>query len=139
MMNPENQNRKWYIFDAKDEVLGRLSTQAANILRGKGKTDFSNNGDCGDYVVIINAEKIVLTGNKEEQKRYYKHTGYIGNLKTKTVSELRDKYPTEIIKHSVLGMLPKNKLQDRFMKRLKVYAGKEHPHQNVKFINQKDN
>ncbi len=135
-MKTNNQNREWFIYDAKSEVLGRLSTKIADLLRGKKKVSFINNADEGDYVVIINAEKIVLTGKKEEQKRYYKHTGYIGNLKTKTVPELREKTPEKIIENSVYGMLPKNKLRDQFMKRLKVYAGKDHPHQNVKFINQ---
>jgi len=135
-MTTDNQNRKWYIFDAKDEILGRLSTKTADLLRGKKKVSFANNIDEGDYVVIVNAEKIILTGKKEEQKRYYKHTGYIGNLKTKTVPELRVKNPGKIIENSVYGMLPKNKLRDQFMKRLKVYAGKEHPHKNIKFINQ---
>jgi len=135
-MTINNQNREWYIFDAKNEVLGRLSTKVADILRGKKKVSFANNTDDGDYVVIVNADKIVLTGKKEEQKRYYKHTGYIGNLKTYTVPELRAKKPTKIIENSVYGMLPKNKLRDDFMKRLKVYAGKDHPHVNIKFINQ---
>lgn len=134
-MITSNQNRQWYKYDAKNEVLGRLSTKIADILRGKKKVSFANNADGGDYVVVLNAEKIVLTGNKEDQKRYYKHTGYIGNLKTKTVPELRAKTPEKIIEHSVFGMLPKNKLRDQFMKRLKVYAGKDHPHKNIKFIN----
>ena len=131
-----NNERKWFIFDAENKVLGRLSTEIATLLRGKNKVDFMNHKDGGDYVVVINAEKVVLTGHKEDQKRYYKHTSYIGNLKTKTVPELRAKNPEFIIEHSVLGMLPKNKLQDEFMKRLKIYKGNSHPHQNIKFANQ---
>lgn len=129
------QNREWYIFDAKKKILGRLSTQVADILRGKQKVDFDNAVDSGDCVVIINAEKIELTGNKEESKRYYKHTGYIGNLKTTTVPELRKNKPEQILKHAIYGMLPKNTLRDKKIKRLKIYAGEDHPHQNVKFVN----
>ena len=131
------QNREWYIFDAKEKILGRLSTEVADILRGKKKVDFDKAVDSGDCVVIINAEKIVLTGNKEESKRYYKHTGYIGNLKTFTVPELRKTKPEQILKHAIYGMLPKNTLRDQKIKRLKIYAGTTHPHQNIKFINSK--
>ena len=132
----DNENRNWYIFDAKDQILGRLSTQIADLLRGKKKTNFAPNADNGDYVVVVNAEKVVLSGHKEEQKRYYRHTGYLGNLKTFTVPELRKDKPEEILLHSVKGMLPKNKLNDLFMARLKVYAGSKHPHVNIKFKNQ---
>lgn len=133
----QKTEKKWYLFDAKDMVLGRLATEAADILRGKKKVEFVNHLDCGDYVVIVNAEDVVLTGNKEDQKRYYKHTGYIGNLKTYTVPELRAKNPEKIIENAVFGMLPKNKLRDLFMARLKVYKGSKHPHVNVKFVNEK--
>jgi large subunit ribosomal protein L13 len=136
MQNSITQNRDWYIFDAEDLVLGRLSTEIADLLRGKKKISFRNNLDVGDFVVVINAEKIVLTGKKEEQKNYYHHTGYIGNLKTVSLSELREKHPEEIIKRAVSGMLPKNKLKKDFLQRLKVYAGKNHPHQNAKFVNE---
>lgn len=139
MTNNETNNRNWYLFDANKKVLGRLSTEIADLLRGKKKTCFANYKDCGDYVVVVNAEKVLLTGKKEEQKRYYKHTGYLGNLKTFTVPELREKKPEEIISHAVAGMLPKNKLQDIFLSRLKIYAGSSHPHQNIKFNNHKDN
>jgi len=138
MTNIQNENRKWYLFDANNDILGRLSTKIADTLRGKKKTNFAMNLDNGDYVVVVNCEKIKLTGKKEEQKRYYKHTGYIGNLKTKTVSELREKSPEKIIYNAVYGMLPNNKLRDEFLSRLKIYKGSKHPHQNVKFINQKD-
>ncbi len=132
----QNDNKNWYIFDAKDQILGRLSTQIADLLRGKKKANFAPNADNGDYVVVINAEKVVLTGRKEDQKRYYRHTGYLGNLKTFTVPELREKNPEQILIHSVKGMLPKNKLNDIFMSRFKVYAGGKHPHVNIKFKNQ---
>ena len=133
--NIKNEDRVWFFFDAKEKVLGRLATEVATILRGKNKVEFANNIDCGDYVVIVNAEDIILTGKKEEQKRYYKHTGYIGNLKTFTVPELRKNKPEEILKHAIAGMLPKNKLQDDFMNRLKIYSGSKHPHVNIKFVN----
>lgn len=129
-------SRLWYLIDADDAILGRLSTKVANLLRGKDKPDFAPNADNGDFVVVINAKKVKLSGNKESQKMYYKHTGYIGNLKSKTLVEMREKSPETIITHSVSGMLPKNKLQDVFMKRLKVYPGATHPHQNAKFTNQ---
>jgi len=132
----ENEKRNWYIFDAKDQILGRLATQIADLLRGKKKSNFAPNADNGDYVVVVNAEKVALSGRKEDQKRYYKHTGYLGNLKTFTVPELRKDNPEMIISHAVAGMLPKNKLQDDFMSRLKIYSGAKHPHQNIKFINQ---
>lgn len=131
----KNENRKWYLIDARDAILGRMSTQVADILRGKRKIEYKDNIDCGDYVVIINAEKIKLTGKKEEQKRYYKHTGYIGNLKTVTLEEMRKKKPEQIILNAVAGMLPKNKHRDQFLKRLKICKGTAHPHQNIKFIN----
>lgn len=131
----EKQNlKKWHIFDAKDWVLGRLCSNAAVLLRGKNNTGFLPNIDNGDYVVIINAKKVKLTGKKEEQKRYYKHTGYLGNMKVKSVPKIREENPAFIIKHAVLGMLPKNKLRDSMAQRLKVYSGKDHPHVNVKFV-----
>jgi len=131
----QNNERQWYFYDAKNQILGRLATQIADNLRCKKNPSFTNNVDSGDYVVVVNAEKIVLTGNKEDQKRYYRHTGYIGNLKTFTVPELRKNNPEEIIKKAVYGMLPSNKLRDDFMARLKIYAGPKHPHQNIKFAN----
>jgi large subunit ribosomal protein L13 len=131
-----NIQRDWYLIDAKDKALGRVATEIADLLRGKKKVDFAPNADKGDYVVVINADKFVLTGKKEETKRYYKHTGYLGNLKTTTVAELKEKKPGEVLKKAVTGMLPKNKLQDEFLGRLKVYADETHPHANVKFKNQ---
>jgi len=134
-MENTTENRDWYIFDASGVILGRLSTQIADLLRGKNKVNFRPNQDAGDFVVVINADKFVLTGKKFDQKRYYKHTGYLGNLKTDTVSELMAKHPGEVLRRSVLGMLPHNKLQDKFIARLKVYASADHPHKNAKFKN----
>lgn len=137
MTEKSNQNREWHLFDAKGVVLGRLSTEIVDILRGKKKPSFRNHLDGGDYVVVVNADKVKLTGKKEDQKYYYRHTGYIGNLKVKSLKEMRQEKPEEIIKHSVAGMLPKNKLQDDFLSRLKIYVGAKHPHVNIEFINQK--
>jgi large subunit ribosomal protein L13 len=131
--NNDNSNRDWYLIDAKGIALGRTATSVANLLRGKNKVNFMPNMDQGDFVVVINADKFVLTGKKEEQKRYYKVTGYLGNMKTTTVPEMMKSKPGEIMKIAVLGMLPKNKLQDKFIGRLKVYSSDEHPHQNIKF------
>lgn len=130
-----NENRDWYLFDAEGQRLGRLSTEIANHLRGKNKVLFRDNYDNGDYVVVLNCAKIELSGNKENDKVYRHHTGYLGNLKTVTFQQLKASKPEEIIKRSVLGMLPKNKLRDQFIKRLKIYPGAIHPHQNIKFKN----
>jgi large subunit ribosomal protein L13 len=128
--------KDWYIFDAKDQTLGRLSTKIADLLRGKGKANFAPNVDNGDIVVVINAKKVKLTGKKEDQKRYYSHSAYLGNLRTITLSELRISKPENIIKHAVAGMLPKNTLAKSFLSHLKVYADENHPHTSVKFKNQ---
>src|SRR5690606_35784817 len=119
----------WHILDAKGQVVGRLATQAANLLRGKLKPSFVNNMDCGDHVVIINAKDLVLTGNKAENKAYHHYTGYHGGLKTKLAKHLIEEKPEFIIENAVKGMLPKNKLQNEWFKRLHVYGGSEHPHQ----------
>jgi len=131
-----NLQKDWYLIDAEGIALGRTATKIADLLRGKKKVDFVPNQDRGDYVVVINADKFILTGNKEETKRYYKHTGYLGNLKTTTVADLKAKKPGEVLKKAVTGMLPKNKLQDDFLGRLKIYATNTHPHVNVNFKNQ---
>lgn len=127
--------RDWYLIDIEGKTLGRISTEIAGILRGKKKVNFAPNADNGDYVVAINSDKFVLTGNKETQKRYYRHSGYLGNLKTATVADLKKKKPGDILKFAVEGMLPHNKLQKQFIGRLKIYSGTEHPHQNAKFKN----
>ncbi|MBT6068163.1 50S ribosomal protein L13 [Candidatus Peregrinibacteria bacterium] len=118
----------WYIVDAKDQVLGRLSVEIAKILRGKNKPTFTPHLDCGDNVIVINAEKIRLTGNKEEGKKYYSHSGYMGSLKSKTAAKLREEKPTALLYRSVKGMIPRNKLRDKIMDKLKLYVGEKHPH-----------
>lgn len=128
----KNRERSWYLVDAQDKVLGRLACRLADYLRGKHKPIFTPYMDMGDFIVIINAEKIRLTGNKLSQKVYYRHSGYPGGLKTVTVKELFKKRPEEIITHAVRGMLPKNSLGRQLLRKLKVYSGKEHPHQAQK-------
>ena len=118
----------WYIVDAKDQVLGLLSVEIAKILRGKNKPTFTPHLDCGDNVIVINAEKIRLTGNKEEGKKYYSHSGYMGSLKSKTAAKLREEKPTALLYRSVKGMIPRNKLRDKIMDKLKLYVGEKHPH-----------
>lgn len=118
----------WHFIDAENKVLGRISTEAANVLRGKNKLSFVTHMDCGDHVVVINAGKVVLTGNKLNVKAYYHHSSHPGGLKTEYAKDLIVTDPAKIIERAVKGMLPKNKLQDEWMKRLHVYAGSEHPH-----------
>ncbi|RME69735.1 MAG: 50S ribosomal protein L13 [Nitrospirae bacterium] len=124
--------RKWYVVDATDKVLGRLATQIAAYLRGKHKPQFTPNVDTGDFIVVINAEKVRLTGKKLDQKVYYHHTGYPGGLKAETARQRLQRKPEEIIKDAVWGMLPKNRLGRKLFKKLKVYRGPEHPHQAQK-------
>ena len=119
----------WHVIDAEGKVLGRMATGIADLLRGKMKPSFVAYMDCGDHVVVINAGKIVLTGNKMEEKAYHHYTGYPGGIKTDTVKDLIDSKPERVIQSAVKGMLPKTKLQNEWMKRLHVYAGSEHPHQ----------
>ena len=121
-------NQKWLLIDAENQTLGRLSSKVSSILMGKNKPQYTSNNDLGDYVVIINAEKIRLTGNKETQKKYYRHTGFPGGLKTRSVADLRQDKPEQIIIKAVKGMLPKNKLSNSMISKLKVYKGSEHPH-----------
>lgn len=125
---PAEINHKWYVIDAEDKTLGKLAAEIAMILRGKKKPIYTPHVDCGDYVVVVNAEKVAVTGNKEKQKIYKHHTGYPGGLKEATLEELRAKKPEEIIRHAVKGMMPKGKLGRQMFKKLKVYAGPEHPH-----------
>ena len=127
---PVNEiDRKWYVVDADTKVLGRLATEIASRLRGKNKPTFCNFQDNGDFIVVINAEKIHLTGNKWDDKKYYRHTGYIGGIKEQTAKEVLTKKPEELIRMAVKGMLPRNKLGRAQLKKLKVYAGSDHPHQ----------
>ncbi|MBW1636442.1 MAG: 50S ribosomal protein L13 [Deltaproteobacteria bacterium] len=126
---PVNEiDRKWYVVDAEDKVLGRLASEIASRLRGKHKPTFSSFIDNGDFIVVTNAEKIRLTGNKLNDKKYYRHTGYVGGIKEMSAKELLTKNPTSLITIAVKGMLPKNKLGRAQLKKLKVYAGKDHPH-----------
>ncbi len=126
---PVNEiEKKWYIVDAENKVLGRLATEIANRLRGKHKPTFSSFIDNGDFVVVTNAEKIALTGKKLDDKKYYRHTGYIGGIKEISAKELLVKHPEDVIIKAVKGMLPKNKLGRAQLKKLKVYAGTKHPH-----------
>ncbi len=120
--------RDWYVVDAQNQVLGRLATQVANVLRGKNKPVFTPSVDTGDFVIVVNAEKIALTGNKLSDKMYYSHSGYPGGIKSITAGKLLDKKPEDIIKKAVKGMLPKNKLARHMLSKLKIYAGPEHPH-----------
>jgi large subunit ribosomal protein L13 len=122
-------DRSWYVVDAESKVLGRLATRVADVLRGKHKPIFTPYVDTGDFVVVINAEKVHLTGTKMENKKYYRHSGYPGGLKVTTPAELLRKKPEAIIMNAVKGMLPKTKLGRQQLKKLKVYAGKDHPHQ----------
>jgi len=125
---PGSVEREWYVIDARDLVLGRLATKVASILRGKHRPQYTPHADCGDHVVIINAEKIRTTGRKEEQKTYYRHSQYPGGLKSITLEKQREKHPERIIEAAVKGMLPKNSLGRKMIKKMNVYAGESHPH-----------
>ena len=132
MANAQNVEHKWFVVDATDLVVGRLSTEVATLLRGKHKPTFTPHVDCGDYVVIVNAEKVVLTGNKLEDKKYYRHSGYPGGLKTRNAKRMLELQPQKVLEASIRGMLPKGKLGDKMYGKLYVYAGAEHPHQAQK-------
>ena len=120
--------RQWHVIDASGQVLGRLATRVASLLMGKHKSIFSRNLDTGDFVVVINADKVRVTGNKAEQKLYYRHSGYPGGLKSINLEKMMQTNPTRVIEHAVKGMLPQNRLRAGMMKKLKVYAGESHPH-----------
>jgi large subunit ribosomal protein L13 len=126
---PKDVKRQWHLIDAKDEILGRLSTKIAGLLMGKGKATFSTHMDMGDYVVVINAEKIMVTGRKASQKVYITHSGYPGGFKSKKYSMMMEQHPERIIEHAVAGMLPINRLRDPRMLRLKVVAGDKNPYE----------
>jgi len=125
---PNEVEREWLLIDAEDQVLGRVAAKAAQILRGKHKPQYTPHVDTGDFVVVINAEKIRVTGNKLTDKEYFRHSGYPGGLKSETFQEAIEKHPERVIEHAVKGMLPKNTLGRAMGKKLKVYAGPEHPH-----------
>jgi large subunit ribosomal protein L13 len=125
---PETRNREWVIVDADGQTLGRLSTLIADTLRGKNKPEYTPHIDTGDFVVVINAEKIKVTGNKLTEKVYYRHTGYPGGLRSRTLEEQLERRPEEVIRSAVKGMIPRTKLGRAQLRKLKVYAGTEHPH-----------
>jgi large subunit ribosomal protein L13 len=125
---PGDVTRQWHVIDAQDIVLGRLATTAANLLRGKHKPTYAPHMDMGDFVIIINADKVALTGNKREQKKAYRHSGYPGGLRSVSYTELLDKNPERAVEKAIRGMLPKNSLGREVLGKLKVYAGPEHPH-----------
>jgi len=127
-VKPEDANKKWYIVDAKDQVLGRLATRIASVIRGKTKPTFTPNFDTGDFVIVINASQIKVTGKREFLKTYSHHSGYPGGLKTKSFGDIKAKNPEFIIENAVKGMLPKNRLGNKLIKKLKVYADENHPH-----------
>ena len=128
MEKKETVNRKWYVIDAENLPLGRVASKAANILRGKHKVTFTPHVDCGDYVIIVNAEKVKLTGNKLEQKMYYNHSGFPGGLRERNAKVMIEKYPVEMVERAVKGMLPHNRLGRATAKKLFVYAGADHKH-----------
>jgi len=132
MANEQTIERKWFVVDAAGQVLGRLASEVAQVLRGKLKPTFTPHVDCGDYVIVINAEKIELTGDKWLDKKYYTHSHYPGGLRTKNAKEMLEQFPERLIELAVKGMLPKGKLGDATYKKLFVYAGSEHKHQAQK-------
>ncbi len=132
MQKKETVDRKWYIVDAKGKTLGRLASEVANVLRGKNKPTFTPHVDCGDYVIIINAKDIQLTGNKLDQKMYYNHSGFPGGLRERTAKVMKESYPTEMIERAIKGMLPKGRLGRAMFKKLFVYADENHGHEAQK-------
>jgi large subunit ribosomal protein L13 len=127
--NANDRERNWLVVDATGQTLGRLATQIADTLRGKRKPQFTPHVDTGDFVIVVNAEKIKVTGNKLDQKRYYRHSGYPGGIRSRTLREQLDRRPTEVLRVAVKGMLPKNRLARQQITKLKIYAGPEHPHE----------
>jgi large subunit ribosomal protein L13 len=125
---PDTRERNWLVVDASGQTLGRLATQIADVLRGKRKPEYTPHCDVGDFVIVVNAEKIAVTGNKREEKRYYRHSGYPGGLRSRTLEDMLERQPEEVIRKAVKGMLPRNRLARRQLAKLKVYAGPEHPH-----------
>ncbi len=126
--NKADRERNWLLVDASGQTLGRLATQIANALRGKRKPAYTPHVDTGDFVVVVNAERIAITGNKRTDKKYYRHSGYPGGLKTRTLAEMLDRRPEEVIRLAVKGMIPRTRLGRKQLTKLKVYAGPEHPH-----------
>lgn len=128
MPNPAEVERKWYVVDAEGKTLGRLTSEVAKVLRGKNKAIYTPHADTGDYVIIINAEKVKVTGRKLDQKIYYSHSDYVGGMKETTLREMLQRHPERVIEHAVKGMLPKGPLGSEIYRKLFVYAGAEHPH-----------
>jgi large subunit ribosomal protein L13 len=128
MARPLEVERKWYVVDAEGQTLGRLATEVARILRGKNKPQYTPHVDTGDFVVVVNAEKVVVTGRKAEQKVYRRHSGYPGGLKETSYARMLERQPTEILRKAVKGMMPKTRLARQQLRKLKIYAGPEHPH-----------
>ncbi len=126
---PDEIRREWVVMDASDKVLGRLATEVARLLRGKHKPDFTPFLDTGDFVVVVNADRVRMTGNKLEDKKYYRHSGRPGSLRVETAKERMEKYPERVIQAAVWGMLPKNRLGRKLLSKLKVYSGPDHPHE----------
>ena len=125
---PGEVQQNWHLIDMEDQVLGRAATKIADLLRGKNKPEFTPHTDCGDFVIVINASKVKLTGRKIDDKMYYRHSGHIGHLKQENARKLLDRKPEEVIRHAVKGMLPKNDLGKKLLKKLKIYADANHPH-----------
>ena len=125
---PKDIDRKWYVVDAQDQVLGRLATQIAHRLRGKHKPEFAPHKDNGDFIIVVNCDKIKVTGTKMDKKLYYRHSGWVGGLKSTTLADMLAEKPERVLVAAVKGMLPKNRLARHMLKKLKVYAGPEHPH-----------
>jgi large subunit ribosomal protein L13 len=125
---PSDRQRNWVVVDAEGKTLGRLATQLADLLRGKRKPTYTPHVDVGDFVIVVNAEKIVVTGNKLEAKRYWRHSGYPGGIRSRTLGEQLERRPEEVIRRAVKGMLPRNRLARQQLRKLKVYAGPDHPH-----------
>ena len=132
MPNPSQVERKWYVVDAEGKTLGRLASEVAKVLRGKNKAIFTPHADCGDYVIVVNAEKITVTGKKLDQKMYYHHSDYVGGMKETNLKDMLAKHPERVIEHAVKGMLPKGPLGRTMYKKLFVYAGPEHKHEAQK-------
>ena len=128
MLKAEEVKKEWYVMDAEGQTLGRLATKVAAVLRGKHKPTYTPNVDCGDYVIVINADKVVYSGDQEEKKIYYHHTMFPGGLKSRSIGLMKREYPVELVEHAIQGMLPHNKLGDRMRTHLFVYEGANHPH-----------
>jgi large subunit ribosomal protein L13 len=126
--NPETRQRDWYVVDAEGKTLGRLATRIAETLRGKHKPEYTPHIDTGDFVIVINAEKVAVTGNKLRDKRYWRHSGYPGGIRSRTLAEMLERRPEEVIRKAVRGMLPRNRLARKQLTKLKIYAGPDHPH-----------